>query len=85
MKKKKGFTLIELISVLVILAILALIVTPLVLNIIKKARTAADKRKILFAGDAISNRAELGKYWIQFMIQPDKCAQTLVKICNIKN
>ena len=47
--------------------------------------TAADKRKILFAGDAISNRAELGKYWIQFMIQPDKCAQTLVKICNIKN
>ena len=47
--------------------------------------TAEDKRKILFAGDAISNRAELGKYWIQFMIQPDKCAQTLVNICNIKN
>ena len=30
-----GFTLIELIAVLVILAILALIVTPLVMNIIK--------------------------------------------------
>ena len=33
MKKKKGFTLIELIAALVIMAILALIVTPLVLNI----------------------------------------------------
>ena len=47
--------------------------------------TAPDGQKILFAGDAISNRAELGKYWIQFMVQPDKCAETLVKICNIKN
>ncbi|MBR6341205.1 MAG: MBL fold metallo-hydrolase [Treponema sp.] len=41
--------------------------------------------KVLFAGDAISNRAELGKYWIQFMVQPDKCAQTLTKICGIKD
>ena len=47
--------------------------------------TAGDGKKILFAGDAISNRAELGKYWIQFMVQPDKCAETLVKICAIKN
>ena len=47
--------------------------------------TAGDGKKILFAGDAISNRAELGKYWIQFMVQPDKCAETLVKICGIKN
>lgn len=41
--------------------------------------------KILFAGDAISNRVELGKYWIQFMIQPDIFIQTLQKICAIKN
>ena len=47
--------------------------------------TAANGEKILFAGDAISNRAELGKYWIQFMVQPDKCAETLVKICHIEN
>ena len=47
--------------------------------------TAGDGKKILFAGDAISNRAELGKYWIQFMIQPDKFIQTLQKICAIKN
>ena len=53
MKKKKGFTLIELISVLVILAILALIVTPLVLNIIRKARTSADKRSIDAYGRSI--------------------------------
>ena len=46
--------------------------------------TASDGLKILFAGDAISNRAELGKYWIQFMVQPDKCAETLVKICHIE-
>ena len=44
--KKKGFTLIELIAVLVIMAILALIVTPLVMNIIRKARISADKRSI---------------------------------------
>ena len=52
-RNKKAFTLIELIAVLVILAILALIVTPLVLNIIKKARTAADKRSIDAYGRSI--------------------------------
>jgi len=46
MKKKKGFTLIELIAVLVIMAIIALIVTPLVMNIIRKARAAADRRSV---------------------------------------
>lgn len=51
--KKKGFTLIELIAVLVILAILALIVTPLVMNIIKKARISADKRSIDTYGRSI--------------------------------
>ena len=53
MKNKKAFTLIELVSVLVILAILALIVTPLVLNIIRKARNAADKRSIDAYGRSI--------------------------------
>ena len=51
--KKRGFTLIELIAVLVILAILALIVTPLVLNIIRKARISADKRSIDAYGRSI--------------------------------
>ena len=53
MKKSKAFTLIELIAVLVILAILSLIVTPLVLNIIRKARTSADKRSIDAYGRSI--------------------------------
>ncbi len=52
-KKEKGFTLIELIGVLVIMAILALIVTPLVMNIIRKARIAADKRSVDAYGRSI--------------------------------
>ena len=54
MKKRiKGFTLIELIAVLVIMAILALIVTPLVMSIIKKAKVSADKRSIDAYGRSI--------------------------------
>ena len=52
-KKKSAFTLIELIAVLVIMAIIALIVTPLVMNIIRKARVAADKRSIDAYGRSI--------------------------------
>ena len=52
-KRKTGFTLIELIAVLVIMAILALIVTPLVMSIIKKARVSADKRSIDAYGRSI--------------------------------
>ena len=48
-------------------------------------KTGNSTEKVLFAGDSISNRAELGKYWIQFMVQPDKCAETLTKICAIKD
>ena len=51
--KEKGFTLIELIAVLVIMAILALIVTPLVMSIIRKARICADKRSIDAYGRSI--------------------------------
>lgn len=46
MKKKKGFTLIEVIAVLVILAVITLIVTPLVMNIIRKAKDSANMRSI---------------------------------------
>ena len=52
-KNKKGFTLIELIAVLVILAIIALIVTPLVLNVIRKAKDSANKRSVDAYGKAI--------------------------------
>ena len=55
MKKygKKGFTLIELIAVLVIMAIIALIATPLVISIIRKTRISADKRSIDAYGRSI--------------------------------
>ena len=52
-KKGKGFTLIELIAVLVIMAIIALIATPLVMNIIRKARISADKRSVDAYGRSI--------------------------------
>ena len=52
-RKVRGFTLIELIAVLVIMAIIALIVTPLVMNIIRKARVAADKRSVDAYGRSI--------------------------------
>ena len=52
-EKNSAFTLIELIAVLVIMAIIALIVTPLVMNIIRKARVAADKRSIDAYGRSI--------------------------------
>ena len=52
-KNKKGFTLIELVAVLVIMAIIALIVTPLVMSIIRKAKNAADKRSVDAYGRSI--------------------------------
>ena len=52
-KNKRGFTLIELIAVLVIMAIIALIVTPLVMNIIRKAKISAAKRSIDAYGRSI--------------------------------
>ena len=53
--KKKGFTLIELIAVLVIMAIIALIVTPLVMSIIRKAKISVRKRSV----DAYGRSVEL--------------------------
>ena len=52
-KKFRGFTLIELIAVLVIMAIIALIATPLVMSIIRKARISADKRSVDAYGRSI--------------------------------
>ena len=51
--KNKGFTLIELIAVLVIMAIIAIIVTPLVLNVVRKAKDSANKRSVDAYGKSI--------------------------------
>ena len=52
---KKGFTLIEVIAVLVIISIVVLIVTPIVSSIIRKAKLSANKRSI----DAYGRTVEL--------------------------
>ena len=52
-RRSKGFTLIELIAVLVIMAIIALIVTPLVLNVVRKAKDSANKRSVDAYGKSI--------------------------------
>jgi len=39
--KKKGFTLVELLAVIIILAVIALIATPIVLNVVEKSRKSA--------------------------------------------
>ena len=56
---KKGFTLVELLAVIVILAIIALIATPIILNVIDDAKTNAAKNSaygyidcLLYTSDA---------------------------------
>lgn len=53
MKKNKGFTIIELIVVLVILAVIFLITVPIVLNIIDKTTISSRKRSVDGYGKAI--------------------------------
>ena len=87
-KNKKGFTLIELIAVLVILAIIALIVTPLVLNVIRKAKDSANKRSV----DAYGRSVELAlaKYVLDNGDTPSDLNELKVEYtgnkveCNIK-
>ena len=42
-KRNKGFTLVELLAVIVILALIALIATPIILNVINDAKKQAAK------------------------------------------
>ena len=51
--KKNAFTLIELVAVLVIMAIIALIATPLVLSLINNAKASANKRSVDAYGKAV--------------------------------
>ena len=53
MTKKKGFTLIELVAVLVIMAIIALIATPLVLTLVNNSKASANKRSVDAYGKAV--------------------------------
>ena len=51
--KKKGFTLVELLAVIVILALIALIATPIILNVINDAKKEAAKDSFYGYMDAI--------------------------------
>ena len=53
MKKRNGFTLVELLAVIVILAIIALIATPIILGIINDARESAKERSVDLVEEAV--------------------------------
>ena len=53
--KNKAFTLIELLAVIVILAIIALIATPIILGIINNTRDESNKRSIELYASAVKN------------------------------
>ena len=69
MKKNKAFTLIELIAVLVILAIISLIVVPLLLNIIRRAKDVANKRSVDGYGRAVEYA--MASYQLEHLTYPD--------------
>ena len=69
MKKNKAFTLIELIAVLVILAIISLIVAPLILNIIRRAKDVANKRSVDGYGRAVEYA--MASYQLEHLAYPD--------------
>ena len=56
MRNKKGFTLVELLAVIVVLAIIALIATPQILNVVEKARKGAAKSSALGYIDAVEKQ-----------------------------
>ena len=56
MNKNKGFTLIELIAVIVILAILMVIAVPKILNVIENSRKSAAESSIKLVKDAIKTQ-----------------------------
>ena len=64
--KKKGFTLVELLAVLVILAVIALITTPIIYGIIKNARIKAFKNKVYAVEDAANT------YYEELMLEGDE-------------
>ena len=61
--RKSGFTLIEVVVVIIILVTLASIATPLYLNYVKKANVGAAKTQIRLLDDALTGyRLDVGTY-----------------------
>ena len=87
-RKSKGFTLIELIAVLVIMAIIATIVTPLVLNVVRKVKDSANKRSVDAYGKAID--LAVAKYLLDNGVFPTSVDELTIEysgsevVCGIK-
>lgn len=62
MKSNKGFTLVELLAVIVILAIIALIATPIILNVIDTARQGSAKSAAAGYVDAVEKAVMLAQF-----------------------
>lgn len=71
---KKGFTLVELLAVIVILAIIALIATPIVLSIINDSKRAATIQSAEFYLDATINAIMKENLRVNGQFNPTTCA-----------
>ena len=71
--KKNAFTLIELLAVIVILAIIALIATPIVLNIIEDTKKSAQLRSAEFYLDAVEQAIMRKNMSSVGMFKPNTC------------
>lgn len=56
MKEKKGFTLLELLAVILVLAIISLITTPIVLNVVEKSKEHARELSIRGYAEALNDK-----------------------------
>ena len=83
MKNKKGFTLVELLAVIVILAILATVAIPVVLNMIERAKKSSARSSALGYIDAIEYSQGLSEYDVNYVKLEDGIYDT-IDIENLK-
>src|SRR5574344_2769257 len=74
--KKKGYTLIEILAVIVILALIALIATPIVMNLIGKAKQKAAIDSAYTYVNSINRNNELAELVSDFSSDNEKYADT---------
>ncbi len=90
-RNTKGFTLVELLAIIVILAIIALITTPVILNVIENSRLNAAKDKAWGTIDAVrvayataqTDEQEVSiPYTVEFSGTKAPCTTTTTDSCN---
>ncbi len=69
---KKGFTLVELLAVIVILAIIALIATPIIIGVVNDARKESAKRSVEGYAKALES-----SYYLSLMSETPATPETL--------